>query len=69
MKLPEDTIVGNSAGQWELTWPIWYLLPIRDWKELASRHNMNIGEFEEYMYLQNTIESSADKLTASLPGG
>mmetsp|Transcript_28673 Transcript_28673/g.32968 ORF Transcript_28673/g.32968 Transcript_28673/m.32968 type:complete len:409 (-) Transcript_28673:156-1382(-) len=69
VKFPEDTIVGNSAGQWELTWPIWHLLPIRDRKEIASRHNMNIGQFEEYMYLQNAIESSADKLTASLPGG
>ena len=33
---------------WELTWPIWHMLPRDERKELANRHGYKtIGEFEE----------------------
>lgn len=33
---------------WELTWPIWHMLPRDERKELANKHGYkSIGEFEE----------------------
>ena len=45
---------------WELTWPIWHMLPRRERKELALRHGYKtIGEFEEYMSLQQAEQQSS----------
>ena len=44
---------------WELTWPIWHMLPRDERKALANRHGYKtIGEFEEYMSLQQTLDDS-----------
>ena len=41
---------------WELTWPIWHMLPWQERKELAQRHGYHtIGAFEEYMSLQKAL--------------
>lgn len=40
-------------SEWELTWPIWHMLPRHERKELAERYGFSkIGEFEEWMSLQ-----------------
>ena len=50
----------QAADQgWELTWPIWHMLPRHERKELALKHGYNtIGEFEEYMSLQQAEQQS-----------
>ena len=49
---------GKDEG-WELTWPIWHMLPRDERKTLADRHGYNtIGEFEEYMYLQRAVDQT-----------
>jgi F-box protein 9 len=49
---------GEDEG-WELTWPIWHMLPRDERKALAHRHGYNtIGEFEEYMYLQRAVDQT-----------
>ena len=57
--------------QWELTWPIWHMLPRDERKTLANRYGYKtIGDFEEYMILRKTVgvtEDESNKLTASLP--
>lgn len=48
---------------WELTWPIWHMLPRDERKALAKKHGCNnIGEFEEYMSLQQAVGNSGAKL-------
>ncbi|KAL7561917.1 hypothetical protein ACA910_022478 [Epithemia clementina (nom. ined.)] len=45
--------------RWELTWPIWHMLPRHERKALALKHGCKtIGEFEEYMTLQRGITDS-----------
>jgi hypothetical protein len=54
---------GSSSEQviwydddWELTWPIWHMLPRMERKQLASKHGFQtIGAFEEYMSLQRAL--------------
>jgi F-box protein 9 len=44
---------------WELTWPIWHMLPWGERKALAKEHGYNtIGEFEEYMTLRRAVGES-----------
>lgn len=51
---------------WELTWPIWHMLPRDERKALAQRHGYHtIGEFEEFMSLQRAVDDS--ELTVSKP--
>ena len=48
-----------TGGQWELTWPIWHLLPRDERREIASQYGMKtIGEFEEYMSLTRAVDES-----------
>lgn len=48
-----------TGGQWELTWPIWHLLPRNERREIASQYGMKtIGEFEEYMSLTRAVDES-----------
>lgn len=46
---------------WELTWPIWHMLPRDERKILALKHGYKtIGEFEEYMTLQRGLTDSTE---------
>ena len=50
----------KEEERWELTWPIWHMLPRDERKALAIKHGYKtIGEFEEYMTLQRGITDSA----------
>jgi F-box protein 9 len=45
-------------SEWELTWPIWHMLPRDERKQIATLHGMHtIGEFEEYMTLQRAVHA------------
>jgi F-box protein 9 len=64
-KMVDDEDLGQSPmwqGEeegWELTWPIWHMLPRDERKSLAHRHGYNtIGEFEEYMSLQRAVDAT-----------
>eukprot|EP00538_Stauroneis_constricta_P006744 CAMPEP_0119563586 /NCGR_PEP_ID=MMETSP1352-20130426/23921_1 /TAXON_ID=265584 /ORGANISM="Stauroneis constricta, Strain CCMP1120" /LENGTH=415 /DNA_ID=CAMNT_0007612211 /DNA_START=68 /DNA_END=1315 /DNA_ORIENTATION=+ len=44
---------------WELTWPIWHMLPREEKKNMAHRHGYaTIGAFEENMALQRAIDQT-----------
>ena len=63
----EGRIWFRENERWELTWPIWHMLPRHERKALALKHGYKtIGEFEEYMTLQRGLTDSAEA-TASLP--
>lgn len=49
---------GSNKG-WELTWGIWHRLPRDEQKKIAIQHGLNsIGEFEEYVSLQQAVDDS-----------
>jgi F-box protein 9 len=49
----------GAKDGWELSWPIWHLLPHHERKEIAHKHGYKtIGEFEEYMSLQQAFDNS-----------
>ncbi|KAL3809506.1 hypothetical protein ACHAXA_009742 [Cyclostephanos tholiformis] len=52
--------VQSSRGDlWELTWPIWHMLPKNERRAIATKHGMkSIGEFEEYMILTRAVDDS-----------
>lgn len=55
--------------EWELTWPIWHLLPWAERKQIAIDAGMkSIGEFEEFMILHRTeTVSNAYNVSVSQP--
>jgi len=57
---PGPFYVQSSQGDaWELTWPIWHLLPRGERQAIASQHGMKtIGEFEEHMSLTRAVDES-----------
>ena len=59
-QLPENSMVWlRPEERWELTWPIWHMLPRHERKELAHKYGYNtIGEFEEFMSLQRAVGDS-----------
>lgn len=58
----EPEIWFQEEERWELTWPIWHMLPRAERKELALKHGYKtIGEFEEYMSLQQAVGNSEQK--------
>lgn len=62
---------GANAG-WTLTWPIWHLLPHHERHSLAKQYGYkSIGEFEEYMSLQQAMGDStlSDLTTKKSSGG
>lgn len=70
----EEDLDGSPLWQqrdedgWELTWPIWHMLPRDERKALAKRHGYKtIGEFEEYMSLQQAVGDSETKLSKPYP--
>ena len=49
----------TSGESWELTWPIWHMLPRDERRRIATQHGMkSIGEFEEYMTLTRAVGES-----------
>jgi F-box protein 9 len=63
-----DEDVGNSPlwmreeEGWELTWPIWHMLPRHERREIAQRNGYKtIGEFEEFMSLEQAFDDSQVK--------
>lgn len=63
---PETTVTAGDAvwfreeERWELTWPIWHMLPREERRSLAHKHGYTtIGEFEEFMILQRAVGDSA----------
>jgi F-box protein 9 len=45
--------------RWELTWPIWHMLPREERKKLAHQYGFKtIGEFEENMTLQRALDDT-----------
>lgn len=57
----------ETKTEWQLTWPIWHMLPRDERKAIAVSHGMKtIGEFEEYMSLHKAEELSA---AMSVAGG
>ena len=57
---PGPLYVQSSQGDaWELTWPIWHLLPRDERQAIAIQHGMKtIGQFEEYMSLTRAVDES-----------
>lgn len=50
----------REEEQWELTWPIWHMLPREERRSLARQYGYHtIGEFEEYMILQQAVGDSS----------
>ena len=48
-----------TGDTWELTWPIWHMLPRDQRRAIATEHGMKtIGEFEEYMILNRAVDDS-----------
>lgn len=57
---PGPIYVQSSAGdRWELTWPIWHLLPRDERRQIVAQYGMkSIGEFEEFMTLSRAMDES-----------
>ena len=57
---PSPLYVRSPGGDsWELTWPIWHMLPRDERRAIAANHGMkSIGEFEEYMILTRAVDDS-----------
>ena len=52
----DETVWFREEEQWELTWPIWHMLPHDERKALASKYGYHtIGDFEEYMTLKRAV--------------
>ena len=51
------TTSGNDT--WELTWPIWHMLPHQERKEIAKQNGFStIGEFEESVILSRALSDN-----------
>mmetsp|Transcript_17453 Transcript_17453/g.43525 ORF Transcript_17453/g.43525 Transcript_17453/m.43525 type:complete len:406 (-) Transcript_17453:79-1296(-) len=49
---------GSNKG-WQLTWGIWHRLPREEQKKIALQHGLkSIGEFEEFVSLQQAVDDS-----------
>ncbi|KAG7356975.1 F-box domain containing protein [Nitzschia inconspicua] len=49
----------GSMDGWHLSWPIWHMLPRDERRKIAHQHGYkSIGEFEEYMSLQQAVDYS-----------
>mmetsp|Transcript_21958 Transcript_21958/g.52267 ORF Transcript_21958/g.52267 Transcript_21958/m.52267 type:complete len:429 (-) Transcript_21958:11-1297(-) len=54
---------GSNKG-WQLTWGIWHRLPRDEQKKIALQHGLkSIGEFEEYVSLQQAVDDSEYAMT------
>ncbi|KAL3916942.1 MAG: hypothetical protein SGILL_004945 [Bacillariaceae sp.] len=58
----------GAKDGWELSWPIWHLLPHHERKEIALRYGYKtIGEFEEFMSLQQAVGNSETTVQKPYP--
>jgi F-box protein 9 len=62
IKIPENN---GTGATWELTWPIWHLLPVAERQRIAADYGMRIGEFEEFVSLQEAVGDSLPSATAA----
>jgi len=56
----------DSKQSWELTWPIWHMLPRAERKTIAHQYGYNtIGDFEEFMSLSRALSQvpSSEEVT------
>lgn len=52
----EEPVWFRKEERWELTWPIWHMLPHAERKALASQYGYHsIGDFEEYVTLRRAV--------------
>lgn len=50
----------TKEQRWEMTWPIWHMLPRHERKDIALQYGYKtIGEFEEYMSLRQAFGDSS----------
>lgn len=50
----------TKEQRWEMTWPIWHMLPRHERKDIAIQYGYKtIGEFEEYMSLRQAFGDSS----------
>ena len=55
-----------SGDKWELSWPIWHMLPRNERRTIAAKHGYKtIGEFEEYMSLARAVDESEGRVQES----
>jgi len=58
----QEIVWFREEERWELTWPIWHMLPHEERKALASKHGYHtIGEFEEYMSLRRAVGETTEQ--------
>mmetsp|Transcript_18931 Transcript_18931/g.28355 ORF Transcript_18931/g.28355 Transcript_18931/m.28355 type:complete len:471 (-) Transcript_18931:30-1442(-) len=57
------TASGNDI--WELTWPIWHMLPVEERKDIAKQNGFrSIGEFEESVILSRALKEDVEQQNA-----
>jgi len=53
----------NIRDSWELTWPIWHMLPPSERKQIAKEYGFhNIGDFEESLTFSRALLVNMEKL-------
>lgn len=53
----------SFGDKWELSWPIWHMLPRDERRAIATQHGYRtIGEFEEYMSLTRAVDESEGRV-------
>lgn len=53
----------TSGDKWELSWPIWHMLPRNERRAIAAKHGYKtIGEFEEFMSLTRAVDESEGRV-------
>jgi F-box protein 9 len=58
----------DSKQSWELTWPIWHMLPRSERKIIARQYGYNtIGDFEEFMSLNRALSQDSSEVAMHTP--
>lgn len=58
----DEPVWFRKEERWELTWPIWHMLPHAERKALASKYGYDtIGEFEEFMTLRRAVGETTEQ--------
>lgn len=58
---PHEPIYVDPNQSWELTWPIWHMLPRSERKNIARQYGYStIGDFEEFMSLSRALRSDSN---------
>ena len=57
----------SSGDSWELTWPIYHMLPRDERRAIATQHGFRlIGDFEEYMSLATAVDESEGRVEGEI---